>query len=167
MIASVQPIGTGVAGVSHIVATANAIKDHYGRLPCIRAAAIDILRAARVGNDDQSAQVAALARFVRGAVCYVCDPINAEFIQTPDLLLLDIYRHGSTFGDCDDHCVLFASLCEAVGIPCAIVGVRGAGAAFPDHVIAIAQLDAGPLEFDLVAKGIDQPSYTEKLFPAT
>lgn len=163
MMSSVSAVPTGTAGVAQIVATLDQLKNYYGRLPAIRSAALQI--AGPTANHDQAGQVNALAAFVRGAVVYVADPINAEFIQTPDRLLLEINSRGFTYGDCDDHCLLFASLCEAVGIPCTIAGVSAGGSGLPDHVIVVAQLDGGPLEFDLVAKGVSQPSYSEKLLP--
>lgn len=164
VISSVSKIPDGLAGVRQIVGTLNTIKDHYGRLPAIRSIALRIIGRTRDG--DQAAQISALARFVREKLVYTADPLNAEFIQTPDLILLQISREGRARGDCDDHCVLFASLAESIGIPCQIAGVRSVpGAALPDHVIVISELENGPLEFDLCAKGADQPYYAEKLLP--
>lgn len=146
-----------------IVATLAQLKDYFGRLPAIRSAALQICGPA--ANHDQAGQVNALAAFVRGAVVYVSDPVNAEFIQTPDLLLLQINSHGCAYGDCDDHCLLFAALCESLGIPCDIAGVASTGSGAPDHVVVTAHLDAGNLDFDLVAKGVGQPYYETKLLP--
>lgn len=163
MVSSITPVADGVAGIAQIVATLDEIKTHYGRLPAIRQAALSIIGV--VGDHDQAAQVVALARFVRASLVYVADPMNAEYIQTPDILLLQILQGGRTPGDCDDHCVLFASLCEAVGIPAQIAGVVSPGGTTADHVIVIAHLDNGPLEFDLCAKGLVQPAYGAKLLP--
>lgn len=162
MVSQVSVVADGVAGIRQIVATLNQLKSYYGRLEVIRMVALRIIAGA--GNHDQAAQVTRLASFVRGAIVYVADPLNAEFIQTPDVLLLLIARNGFAQGDCDDHCILFATLCEAIGIPAEVVGVTSQNGTQPDHVIVIAQLDAGPLEFDLCAKGTDQPYYPEKLF---
>ncbi len=152
-----------MAGVEQIVDTLAQLKFYYGRLPAIRSAALRIVGV--VGNNDQAAQVNALAAFVRNGVVYLADPLNTEFIQTPDVLLLQINRAGFVYGDCDDHCLLFGSLCEALGIRCDIVGVNsGAGAPIPDHVITTVYLDAGSLDFDLVAKGMEQPSYGDRVF---
>ncbi len=147
---SYQPIEDGAAGVETIVAKLNTLREHYGRLPEIRAAALCLIRG--TGDNDQAAQVHALACFVRDAVRYLCDPVNSEFIQTPDRMLLDIAASGYTRGDCDDHCLLFAALCESIGIPCEIQAVQTGASAIPDHVVTVAELEAGPLCFDLVQK---------------
>ncbi len=106
---SFQPIADGAPGVETILRTLNQLKDRYGRLPELRAAAIDILRAAG-SPASESGQVSAIAAFVRQAIVYAGDPLNVEFIQTPDRMILDIAANGQTFGDCDDHCLLFAAL---------------------------------------------------------
>lgn len=163
MVSSVSRVADGAAGVAEILATLDRLKTHYGRLPAIRAAAL--LICGPMGNHDQAAQLCALAGFVRSAVTYVADPVNAEFIQTPDVLLLAIHARGRVSGDCDDHCLLFAALCESIGIPATIVGVAAAGAQLADHVIVVVETEAGPLDFDLCAKGFSQPFYADKIFP--
>ncbi len=161
MVSSVRSVPDGLAGVRQIVGDLNVIKDHCGRLPAIRTVALRII--GKTGDGDQAAQIAALARFVREKLIYTADPLNAEYIQSADLILLQIARDGKARGDCDDHCVLFSSLAEAIGIPAEIVGVCGPGATMPDHVIVVVQLESGPLEYDLCAKGFEQPYYAEKL----
>lgn len=155
MLSSPIPVADGAPGIAFIVGTLNQLKDYYGALPSIRAAALRIVSGIATG--DQAPQINALARFVRTAVHYVSDPLYREFIQTPDVLLLQIHEQGYAQGDCDDHCLLFAALAEAIGIPSTIVGVQTPGAAIPDHVIVTAHLEQGDLSFDLVAKGIEQP----------
>jgi hypothetical protein len=150
VIASYQPIADGAAGVAAIVEQLNTIKDHYGRLPCMRSAAVCLVR--DLGDNDQAGQLAAVAAFVRCAVCYVCDPLDCEYVQTPDRLLVDFVRHGRAQGDCDDHCVLFATLAQALGIPCEIVAVNTGAGGVPDHVICLAQVGAESVPFDLVQK---------------
>jgi hypothetical protein len=163
VVSSVTRVADGIAGVRQIVGTLNAIKSHYGRLPAIRGVALRIL--AKTKESEPTAQIHTLARFVREKLIYTADPLNAEFIQTPDVLLLEIARNGRAHGDCDDHCVLFAALAESIGIPATVAGVRsGSGTAVPDHVIVSVDLDGVPLDFDLCAKGLDQPYYPEKLY---
>lgn len=156
-----SPLADGTPGVAQIVATLAQLKTHFGRLPAIRAAALAIVNGA--GHHDQAAQINALARFVREGVVYINDPLNLEYIQTPDVMLLTINREGRAYGDCDDHALLFAALAEAIGIPTQIVAVATRPGGIPDHVIVIAQLDGGPLEFDLIAKGVIQPSYGDRM----
>lgn len=157
------PVAEGRRGIAWIVATCNRLKDFYGAQPLMRTVALQII--GRVGDHDQTAQLARLVEFVRAAVVYVADPIDLEFIQTPDRLLHEIFTQGSTRGDCDDHCVLLAALAQAVGLPCEIVGVQSpAAATLPDHVIVVAYPESGPVEIDPCAKGFPQLAYPEKLF---
>jgi transglutaminase-like putative cysteine protease len=145
-----ETVPDGLAGVELIVTRLNQYRELYGRLPGIRAAAVQILDRLNIGESERD-QVEGLAYFVRTSVRYVCDPLNAELFQTPDRMLLDIAGQGYTRGDCDDHALLFASLAEAIGIPCEIVAVN-TGGALPDHVVVVAQISTGPETFDLVQK---------------
>ncbi len=164
MISSVAAVADGAPGIQQIVSTLSALREYYGRLPAVRAAAVSIIHG--VGDADQAEQVNRLAAFVRGAVRFLADPLNAEFIQTPDVMLLAIHANGFTYGDCDDHCLLFACLAESIGIPCEIVAVAASGAGLPDHVICVAHLDSGALDFDLVAKGVGQPVHAgARIYP--
>ncbi len=163
MLSSVFPIADGAAGVGAIVQTLAPVKTAYGRLPAMRAAAIRII--GNVGDHDQAAQIVALARYVREHVRYLNHPHNAQYVQTPDVMLIQIDRAGFVYGDCTMHALLFASLCEAIGIPCDIAGVTAPGSLTPDHVIVVAHLDAGDLEYDLTCKGFEQPAYGEKILP--
>lgn len=163
MISAFMPVADGEEGVRQIVRVLNGLKSSYGQMPAIRAAALRIAVGRK--NHDQAGQVNRIARFVRRALVYVADPVNAEYIQTPDILLLEIHRTGRAQGDCDDHCLLFATLCEALGIPTDIVGVVSIGGTTFDHVVCVAHLDNGSLTFDLCAKGAEQPAYTEFLTP--
>lgn len=158
------PISAGKPGIADILAYLDALKSAYGANPAIRAAALDIVRTTR--NDDQTAHLGRLAKFVRQNVVYVADPINLEFIQTPDKLLLEIARTGRAHGDCDCHVLLFASLCESLGIPCQIAAVIAPNSPgpTPDHVIAVANLRGVELDYDLCAKGAVQPYYAQKMF---
>jgi hypothetical protein len=162
MISAWTRAADGDAGIRQILATLANLKSYYSRLPAIRAAALRI-----AGSDldnDQLGHVNRLAGFVRGALVYVADPIDAEFITTPDVLLCEIHRSGQVAEDCDGHVLLFTTLCESLGIPCDIAGVCSAGGVTWDHVIAVVRLESGELEFDLCAKCLEQPFYPDKLF---
>lgn len=155
------PVAEGDAGVRQIVGKLEALKEFYGAQPAIRRAAVTIARSGK--NDDDAGNVDRLARFVKSALVYLKDPINAEFIQTPDVLLLEIARSGRAYGDCDDHVLLFASLAESIGVPTQVGGVKLDSERF-NHVIAIAYVNGEPVEIDLCAKEGGQPAYPEKLF---
>ncbi len=157
MISSIAAVPDGPAGIQQIVSTLSALREYYGRLPAIRGAAVAIIHG--VGDHDQAGQVAALSAFVRQGVRFLSDPLNSEYIQTPDVMLLAIHDNNFTYGDCDDHCLLFACLAESIGIPCEIVAVAASGSGLPDHVICVVHLDSGTMDLDLVAKGGWQPTH--------
>jgi len=153
-----MPIADGQPGIQQIVGNLNAMKDHYGSLPAIRAAAVAI--AQPTTDDDDQGNVAKLASFVRKAVIYVKDPINSEFTQTPDVLLLQIHATGQARGDCDDHVLLFASLAESLGVFCTIAGVMAPGSSTYNHVIVLAYPDGEETQIDLCAKTGASPQYS-------
>lgn len=155
------PVAAGLPGIRQIVANLNAMKDYYGSLPAIRAAALTI--AQPTTDDDDAGNVAKLAEFVRSALVYVKDPINSEFTQTPDVLLLQIHKTGTARGDCDDHVLLFASLAESLGIFCTIVAVQTPNADTFNHVIAVAYPDDQETQIDLCAKLGHHPLYSQTL----
>lgn len=154
------PVADGELGIRQIVERIAALRDFYGAQPAIRRAAIAI--AGGTTNDDDRGNVERLARFVRQAVVYQKDPLNAEFVQAPDVMLLEITRNGRAYGDCDDHVLLFASLAESLGIRTIVAGVKLESATF-NHVIAVPVLDSGALEVDLCAKRGENPTYSEKI----
>lgn len=156
-----RPISDGQTGIAEIVAQLNTAKDYYGSLPSIRAAALCIARPS--ADNDNAGNAAALASFVRSAVHYVCDPINSELTQTPDVMLTAIHSEGATCGDCDDHVLLFASLAESLGIACDIVAVKFPGTDEFNHVIACPWIDGQQRQIDLCAKNGEQPQYAETL----
>lgn len=153
-------IDEGDPGIRQILANLSCLKDYYGTLPCIRRASLCIA-GSRIDNDQQG-HVNRLADFVRRAVIYQADPYNLEFTQTPDVMLLEINRRGFVTGDCDDHCLLFSSLCESLGVACEIVGVM-IDSPMWNHVICVAYPDDTPLEIDLCAKSGQNPHYVQQL----
>lgn len=155
------PVADGESGIRHIVERLAALRDYYGARPEIRRAAMTI--AAAMLEDDDRGNVERLAQFVRLAVKYQKDPLNAEFVQSPDVMILDITRRGWTYGDCDDHVLLFASLAEALGVRTMIAGVKLYGDTY-NHVIAVPVMhDGEALEVDLCAKRGETPTYPEKI----
>lgn len=157
------PVSDGDAGVRVILGHLNRMKEFYGAQPAIRAAALAV--ASGGINDDDAGHLAKLARFVRQSVIYVKDPVNAEFVQTPDVLLLQIHETGKAYGDCDDHVLLFAALVESLGIYCNIVGVKAPGSARFDHVICVAEIEGREIQVDLCAKSSAAPHYAELMRP--
>lgn len=163
MLSARQTIGTGPEGVAATLRLLTDWKDYYGTLPAIRAAAL-IVAGGTIDND-QAGQAAALAQFVRRALVYQADPVNSEFVQSPDVLLLAISDSptGTAAGDCDDHVLLFCALAESLGIPCDAAGVQANGSAAVNHVIAVVHLPGRDVDLDLCAKSGWVPQYPEKL----
>ncbi len=153
------PISDGQRGIDEILRTLTAVKNFYGARPEIRAAALAIAGAGV--EDDDAGHVARLANFVRRAMVYVKDPIDAELTQSPDVLLLEINRAGRARGDCDDHVVLFCALAQSLGIFASVVAVKTPGAALWNHVIARALVNGAALDIDLCAKFGAQPRYAD------
>jgi len=163
MLTARSEIGGGPDGTAATLALLTAWKNFYGTLPAIRRAAL--LIAGSMEDNDQSAQVARLAQFVKQSLVYQADPINSEFVQSPDVLLVAISTSpdGVARGDCDDHVLLFCALAESLGIACDAAGVRTNGSATINHVIAVVHLAGGDVDVDLCAKQGWQPAYPEKL----
>ncbi len=164
MLTARRALAVGDEGTLDTLATMNRLRDVYGTLPAIRRAALLVTGSA--ADDDQRDQVAKLAAFVRRALVYRQDPVNSEFMQTPDVVLLEINATGQAYGDCDDHVLLFAALCESLGVSCDIAGVKTPGSDTVNHVIAIAHPAGDFCEIDLCAKRGWQPEYPEKMYGA-
>ncbi len=164
MVTAHTPFADGPEGIADTLALLTRLKDYYGSLPVIRRTALVIARSDQ--DSDHGAQLAQLARFVKNSLVYQADPVNAEFIQTPDVLLLQINETGRAQGDCDDHVLLFCALAESLGIACDVAGVAALGSAAVNHVIAVAHLDGQTVDVDLCAKSDFQPVYSEKLIVA-
>jgi len=150
----------GEPGIRQILQNLTQLKNYYGALPVIRSAALSVAGSRQ--DNDQAGQVTRLADFVRRAVKYQADPYNAELTQTPDVMLLAIHARGYVPGDCDDHCLLFASLCESLGVACDIVGVMMDSPVW-NHVICTAYPDGNATDIDLCAKQGQQPEYPAQL----
>lgn len=161
MIAAQRSLSDGPDGIADTLAVMTRLKDFYGANPAIRSAALVI--AGTATNDDQAGEAGNLAKFVRSAVTYQADPVNSEFIQTPDVMLATIHRNGMTYGDCDDHVLLFCSLAESLGIACDAAGVTTPGEDRINHVIAIAHFPGGDVQIDLCAKFGPAPTYANPL----
>lgn len=150
MVTRTAPLADNDSGVLATVAEINARAERVAQLPALRTASLTIV--GRVGDDDQAAQLDALANFVRQNVQFVRDPQDVEYMQSADVMLLAISDQGYARGDCDDHCELFVTLCLAIGIPAQVVAVSTPGSGRLNHVVAQAWLESGPVEVDLTQK---------------
>jgi transglutaminase-like putative cysteine protease len=161
MLTATAAIGSGMPGIEYTLQLITSWKNYYGTLPAIRKAALIV--AGSAADDDQAAQAAALAQFVKVSLVYQADPVNSEFIQSPDLLLIAISRDGTAPGDCDDHVTLFCAMAESLGIACDAAGVAAPGSDTINHVIAVVHLTDRDVDVDLCAKTGWQPAYPDKL----
>lgn len=161
MLTARKIIGDDLHGITATLSLLTRWKYYYGTLPAIRSAALII--AGSTEDNDQAQQAATLARFVKRSLVYQADPVNSEFVQSPDLLLDAISSSplGIASGDCDDHVILFVALAESLGIACDVAGVVAPGGQMVNHVIAVAHLDGRPIQIDLCAKNGFQPQYDD------
>ncbi len=163
MVTARRTIGTGPQSIAYTLSLMESWIEFYSTLPAIRSVALAIAGSAI--DHDPAGQAAQLAQFVRDAVVYQADPIDSEYLQSPDLLLLQIHETGVARGDCDDHVILFCTLARALGIAATPAGVRSPGATEIDHVIASVALPGRNVDIDLCAKWGFEPNYTDKVFP--
>lgn len=78
----------------------------WKRNPELRAFAISVV--AHVGDKDFPGEANALFEFVRDKIRYVQDVSDLETLSTPDVTL------RQQAGDCDDKCILLASMMESI-----------------------------------------------------
>lgn len=95
----------------------------YGANPLVRSVAEKIMPA-NLQPNDMLAQYNAVATFVLRHLVYVRDPNAIEYIVSPVQHLNHICANGVSYGDCDDHVVLFNSLLNSLGFTTFVVGVQ-------------------------------------------
>jgi transglutaminase-like putative cysteine protease len=121
----------GKAGIRETLKLMRLYVLHWKTEPLIRDLAIRIVR--DVPAKDKLGEAIALLRFVRANIRYVNDIVDEETLQTPG------YTLEMQAGDCDDMCVLLASLLESIGIRTAFVALAFAPDQF-EHVFMLALL---------------------------
>lgn len=144
-----------------IVSQLQFLVDQFGRDPGVRAAAERIVTT-RINNDVRR-WVTTLTEWVRNHLTYVMDPDGAEYFQSPLVLLNRIFSGQPAYGDCDDHVLLLGALLVSVGVPVVVNGVKLPGATHFNHVILQAVINGRPVDIDPVAKGVNSPTYSERL----
>lgn len=77
-------------------------------------------------------EIARLFCWVRDGIRYSLDTNNVEVLQSAKVTATLGY------GDCDDKCILLASLCESIGHPCIFVALGFAALGEFTHVIVVA-----------------------------
>lgn len=83
-----------------------------------------------------SKEVAAIHAFVRDNIRYTRDPDGLELVQTPEKTL------EYMAGDCDDQCVLLASLLTSVAHPVKFCALGFEGGPLFEHVLTETKIGA-------------------------
>jgi hypothetical protein len=119
-------IGAEGETVRHAHADFNSIEEQliylrkmievYRATTFARLLALNIIKEANVPDRNKAAQAVAIAEWVRKNIRYVNE--LPETFQTPPRTV------KVAAGDCDDHTTLIGSLCESIGIPIEVVGLK-------------------------------------------
>lgn len=164
--ASRLPLGVRNMPDAHqIIAYLSELSFQYAQNPAVRTATIQILHHFGTGNNATDSNVRILTDWVKDHVVYVPDPEDAEYIIAPPVMIRNIEEAGRTYGDCDDHVLLLASMLKAVGIPTKVVGVSLNSPNRYDHVIVSARVHGQWRDIDACAKDWTQPVYLKRLEP--
>lgn len=114
--------------------------------PSVRAAAEEFSHEPFV-----SPSLPALFTRLRSHFHYTPDPVGAELIKSPWVMLEEIERRGWFAGDCDDASSLAYALLNNMGVP-AKLAVAWKGGENPEHILVIVPMEGdAELPFDLTA----------------
>lgn len=120
---TLMAIPDGVAGIKATLQLMRKITRDYKKTGFVRELVLEVLRAGRVpqftenGKKNWVGQIKAIHNFVKYHIQYVKDIRGVETLQTPPQTFR--LKHG----DCDDKCILAASMLEAIGHPTRFVAV--------------------------------------------
>lgn len=108
-------IPEGKEGTRQTLRLMAALARRQSTSPLIRELAVNLV--SKVPERNYYAEARTLLRFVQSRIRYVRDVAGVETLQPP----VDTLRLGA--GDCDDKCILFASLMLAIGHPVKFVAM--------------------------------------------
>lgn len=108
-------IPSGKAGILETLKIMTRLVRQGKKSLVVRQTALHLI--AGLDQKDWVGEVRALHAFVRDGIRYVHDITDVETVHTPEAVL----ELGQ--GDCDDKCVLLASLLESIGHPTRYVAV--------------------------------------------
>ena len=114
--ASRHLIPSGDAGTAETIAGMQRMVDAYKRHPRIRELAGSLIHVCP--KKDWYCYAKAIFDFCQNKIQYAYDPHGVEWVESP-LRILD-----AKIADCDSICVLFAALCENIGLVCRYVTIR-------------------------------------------
>lgn len=155
------PLNEVKSDAAQILAILEDLKQQYIRVPSIREFTVSKLRG--IANNDQLAQVNRVIEFVRNSLTYVRDPIDSEYIITPDRLISQWQRNHYMAGDCDDHTLLLNTMLGTIGIDTKFVGVKFGDVDVFNHVICGIIMGGSLYQVDPCSKLNAQPKYKETL----
>lgn len=89
-----------------------------------------------------------LDHFLRQFWRVQADPLEYEFIRTPELQLSELQRTGYLIGDCDDAATLAGAIVSAMGYPCRFVALRLPGDPEFSHVNLRCSVRGGEFDID-------------------
>lgn len=130
---SLHSIRSGEAGVADTLKEMRSIVRRWAMHPDVRALAVEAT--AQCPDRDYRCWVESLQEFVKREVRYIGDVHEVETLQTPDVTL----EQG--VGDCDDQCILLASLLKSIGVPVRFVAIDTSGDGY-SHVLCEVQIGA-------------------------
>lgn len=134
----------GRAAIERTLQKMERLVRKYRKTPEIIWTARKVLNAYGVPKNEDRREAEALYDFLLKHVRYTKDPVEVELVQDPRLTLA--WRSG----DCDDICVLAASLFQSVGLPTRFVLHQYPENDIPGHVLLAVQTKDGWLPFDVV-----------------
>jgi len=109
-------IPSGDAGTAETIEKMRSLVDSGKRSQRVRELAGRLIQSCT--KKDYYCYADSIFKFCRDKIQYAYDPHGVEWVESPERIL------DAGVADCDSVCVLFASLCENLGLPCQYVTVR-------------------------------------------
>jgi len=104
----------GDAGIVQTVALMRAYVNNAITFPLIRAQAVKAT--ALCGRWDLRCKALAIGEWVRNHVRYVPDPLQHEWLATPQIMAQAVEEGRTVYGDCDDMSMYVAALAKSIGL---------------------------------------------------
>lgn len=121
------PLSPGPAGINQTLKIMVKLAQQGRKNPDVRQTAASLLQS--VPEKDWRGEIECLFNFVRDQIRYVRDIRTVETVHPAEQIL------SQGYGDCDDKCILLASLLESTGHPCRFIALGFAPGELT-HVIA-------------------------------
>lgn len=132
----------GDRGVDEKLRIIRKLIDQGRESSIIRGKATEILRSAGVPSHRPGQEVNAIFDWVQKNIRYTRDPVDVEYIQTPQHLL------KTRTGDCDCMTALIGSLVESIGYPVDLKVIQKAGRPGFHHIYPVAQVGRQAVALD-------------------